>query len=66
MIRFTELFSLGGYFMAQFSTHLYFGNSAEEFHPYETLSAPTVPRNFHHLSSLIQYHVSIFNVHETI
>jgi len=27
-------------FISQFSTHPYFGNSAEEFHPHETLSTP--------------------------
>jgi hypothetical protein len=29
--------SLSGGFMIQFPTHPYFGNSAEEFHPHETL-----------------------------
>jgi hypothetical protein len=32
--------SLNDDFMVQFSTHPYFENSAEEFHPYETLSTP--------------------------
>jgi hypothetical protein len=32
--------SLTGGFMAQFSTQQLFENSAEEFHPHETLSAP--------------------------
>jgi hypothetical protein len=32
--------SLNGDFMSLFPTHPNFENSAEEFHPYETLSAP--------------------------
>jgi hypothetical protein len=32
--------SLSGGFMAQFPTQQLFGNSAEEFHPHETLSTP--------------------------
>jgi hypothetical protein len=32
--------SLNGDFMSLFSTHPNFENSAEEFHPHETLSAP--------------------------
>jgi hypothetical protein len=32
--------SLNANFMSQFLTHLYFGNSVEEFHPHETLSTP--------------------------
>jgi hypothetical protein len=50
--------------MAQFPTQPFFGNSAEEFHPYETLSAPMKLSS--PLSSSIQCHVSIFNVHETV
>jgi len=30
--------SLSGGFISQFATYPYFGNSAEEFHPHETLS----------------------------
>jgi len=30
--------SLSGGFMAQFPTHSYFEKSAEEFHPYKTIS----------------------------
>jgi hypothetical protein len=49
--------------MAQFLTHLYFENSAEEFYSHETLS---IPIKF--LSSLFikQCHVSIFNVHKIL
>jgi hypothetical protein len=50
--------------MAQFPTHSYFGNSAEEFHPYETFSTPIKLSSY--LSSSIQYNVSIFNVYETL
>ena len=32
--------SLSGGFISQFATYPYFGNSAEEFHPHETLSTP--------------------------
>jgi hypothetical protein len=32
--------SFSGGFVAQFSTYSYFENSAEEFHPYKTLSTP--------------------------
>jgi hypothetical protein len=32
--------SLSEGFMALFSTHSYFGNSAEEFHPHKTISTP--------------------------
>jgi hypothetical protein len=32
--------NLSGDFMSLFSTHPDFENSAEEFHPHETLSAP--------------------------
>jgi hypothetical protein len=50
-------------FMSQFPMHLYFGNSAEEFHPHETLSTPMKLLSF--ISSLTRFHVSIFNVHKT-
>jgi hypothetical protein len=50
--------------MSQFSTHPYFENSAEEFHPYETLS--TLIKLLSSLSSLIRCHISIFNAHETL
>jgi hypothetical protein len=46
--------SLSGGFMIQFSTHPYFRNSAEEFHPHETLSTLM---NFHYLSLSMQCHV---------
>ena len=36
----TSKASLSGGFISQFPTHPYFGNSAEEFHPHETLSTP--------------------------
>jgi hypothetical protein len=55
---------LNANFISQFSTHLYFGNSAEEFYPHETLSAPM--KLLSSLSSLTQCHVSIFNAHETL
>jgi hypothetical protein len=50
--------------MAQLPTHSYFRNSAEEFHPHKTISAPM--KLLPSLSSSIQCHVSIFNVHETL
>ena len=50
--------------MIQFSTHLYFGNSVEEFHLYETLS--TFMNLLSPLFSLIRYHNNIFNVYETL
>jgi hypothetical protein len=56
--------NLSGGFMAQFSTHSYFGNSAEEFYPHETLSTP-MKLSLSLLSS-IQCHVSIFNAHKTL
>jgi hypothetical protein len=52
--------------MIQFSTHPYFRNSAEEFHPHETLSSAeefhphetlSILMNFHHLSLSMQCHV---------
>jgi hypothetical protein len=50
--------------MSLFSTHLDFENTAEEFHPHETLSAPM--KLLSSLSSLIWCHISIINVHETL
>jgi len=50
--------------MAQFLIYLYFTNSAEEFYGDETLSTPM--KLLSSLSSLIQCHISIFNVHETL
>jgi hypothetical protein len=50
-------------FMAQFLTHLYFENSAEEFHP---MKLSLLLWNFHHLSSSIQCLVSIFNAHKIL
>jgi hypothetical protein len=50
--------------MVQFSTHPFFGNSAEEFHPHETLSTPMKLSS--PLSSSIQCHISVFNVYETL
>jgi len=51
-------------FMSQFLAHPYFGNSAEEFHPHETLSTPI--KLLSSLSLSIQCHVSIFNAHEIL
>ena len=51
-------------FLTQFSIHSYLENSAEEFHPHETLSTPMKLSSS--LSSLVQCHVSIFNAHETL
>ena len=56
--------SLSGDFMALLPMHPYFGNSAEEFHPYETLSTPM--KLLSSLSSSIQCHISLFNAHETL
>jgi hypothetical protein len=50
--------------MTQFSTHQYFRNSAEEFHPHETLF--TLMKLLSSLTSLIWCHISTFNVHETL
>jgi hypothetical protein len=47
-----------------FFTHPDFGNSAEEFHPHETLS--TLIKLLSSLSSLIWCHISIINVHKTL
>ena len=38
-------------FMTQFSIQLYFGNSAEEFHPYKTL--------YFHATSIISFFINI-------
>jgi hypothetical protein len=56
--------SLSGDFMALLPMQLYFGNSAEEFYPHETLSAPIKPLSS--LSSSIRCHISLFNAHETL
>jgi hypothetical protein len=56
--------SLNEDFMSLFSTHPYFRNSAEEFHPHETLSTPM--RLLASLSSLIWCHINIINAHETL
>jgi hypothetical protein len=50
--------------MTQFSTHLYFKNSAEEFYGDETLS--TAMKLLSSLTSLIRCHISTFNAHETL
>jgi hypothetical protein len=50
--------------MSLFPTHSDFGNSAEEFHSHETLSAPMKFLSF--LSSLIWCHISIINAHEIL
>jgi uncharacterized membrane protein YbaN (DUF454 family) len=50
--------------MAQLPTHLYFGNSTEEFYSHETISAPM--KLLLSLSSSIQCHISIFNAHKTL
>jgi hypothetical protein len=60
----TAKVSLSGGFMAQFPTQQLFGNSAEEFHPHETLSTPM--KLLSPLSSSIQCHVSVFNAHKTL
>jgi hypothetical protein len=49
---------------ALFLTHLDFGNSAEEFHPHETLSTPI--KLLSSLSPLIWCHINIINVHKTL
>jgi hypothetical protein len=50
--------------MSLFLTYLDFENSAEEFHPHETLSTPM--KLLSPLSSLIWCHISIINAHETL
>jgi hypothetical protein len=50
--------------MTQFPTHSYFVNRAEEFHLYETLSTPM--KLLSSLTSLIRYHISIFNTYKTL
>jgi hypothetical protein len=50
--------------MTKFSTHSYFRNSAEEFHPHETLSTPM--KLLSSLTSLIRYHISTFNAYKTL
>jgi hypothetical protein len=47
--------------MAQF--HLYFRNNVDEFYPHKTLSTPM--KLLLTLSSLIQCHINVFNVHKT-
>jgi hypothetical protein len=44
--------------------HLYFVNSAEEFHPHETLL--TLIKLLLSLSSSIRCHISLFNTHKTL
>jgi hypothetical protein len=56
--------SPSGDFMSLFPTHPDFGNSAEEFHPHETLSTPM--KLLSSLSSLIWCHISIINAHKTL
>jgi hypothetical protein len=46
-----------------FNTVIFLRNNAEEFHP---LKLSIFPWNFYYLSSLIQCHVSVFNVYETL
>jgi uncharacterized membrane protein YbaN (DUF454 family) len=48
-------------FITQFSTHQYFGNSAEEFYLHKTLS--TRMKLLLSLTSLIRCHTSTFNAH---
>jgi hypothetical protein len=50
--------------MTQFPIYPYFGNSAEEFHPHETLSTPM--KLLSSLTSLIRCHISIFNAHKIL
>lgn len=53
-----------GDFMSQFLTPSYFGNNAKEFHPYKILS--TLIKHLLSLSSLIQCHISAFNIYKTL
>jgi hypothetical protein len=50
--------------MSLFPTHLDFGNSTQEFHPHETLSASM--KLLSSLSSLIWCHITVINAHETL
>ena len=56
--------SLNGDFIVMLSMYPYFENSAEEFHPHETLS--TLMKLLSSLSSSIRCHISLFNAHETL
>jgi hypothetical protein len=50
--------------MTQFSTHPYFGNSAEKFYGDETLSTPI--KLLSSLTSLIRCHINTFNARKTL
>ena len=50
--------------MAKFPIHSYFRDSAEKFYEDETLSTPI--KLLLSLCSLIQCHISIFNVYKTL
>ena len=61
---FTHKVSLNGDFMTLLPMHPYFENSAEEFHPRESLSTPM--KLLSSLSSPIRCHISLFNAYETL